>query len=163
MEGRGNALPEGNGDAVAPKSAGKAFCHGLVGGARGTMEHVTFQTVATGVAGDPKEPGKRSGGAVKRKRERFRLRRYVASSLKYHNSPRCMPSSPRHFLVDRQAVVVLSVGPVRIGEALDREIVGNEDGDAALVDPFEKAAVAPVEYGVAITEDIGVQACLPCR
>ena len=67
------------------------------------------------------------------------------------------------FLVDRQAVVTLSVTPVRIGETLDREIVGDEDGDAALVDPFEKAAVAPVEYGVAITEDIGVQACLPCR
>ena len=46
------------------------------------------QTVATGVTGEPTAPGRRSGGAVSRKRLRLRARSQSASSLRYQISPR---------------------------------------------------------------------------
>ena len=45
-------------------------------------------TVATGVAGDPTAPGRRSGGAVSRNRLRPLARSQSASSVRYHISPR---------------------------------------------------------------------------
>ncbi len=45
-------------------------------------------TVATGVAGEPTAPGRRSGGAVSRKRLRPLARSQSASSVRYHISPR---------------------------------------------------------------------------
>src|SRR5262249_7151367 len=48
-------------------------------------------TVATGVAGEPTAPGRRSGGAVRRKRLRLCSRSHLASGVKYQSSPRWMP------------------------------------------------------------------------
>ena len=39
-----------------------------------------IQTVAIGVKGEPTEPGKRSGGAVRKNEDRFALRKNAASS-----------------------------------------------------------------------------------
>lgn len=53
------------------------------------------QTVAMGVTGEPTMPGRRSGGAVRRKRLRSCSRSQVASSSRYQSSPRGTPSSNR--------------------------------------------------------------------
>ena len=53
------------------------------------------QTVATGVAGEPTAPGRRSGGAVSRKRERLRSRSHSARSFSHQISPRLRPSLNR--------------------------------------------------------------------
>src|SRR3989441_3264353 len=50
-----------------------------------------IQTVAIGVAGEPTAPGRRSGGAVSRKRLRPCSRSQRASAVRYHSSPRWMP------------------------------------------------------------------------
>ena len=54
-----------------------------------------LQTVATGVTGEPATPGMRSGGAVSRKRLRRASRNHAASSVRYHNSPKCIPNLTR--------------------------------------------------------------------
>ena len=48
-------------------------------------------TVATGVTGEPTAPGRRSGGAVRRKRLRLLARSQSASSESRHSSPRFTP------------------------------------------------------------------------
>ena len=48
----------------------------------------SLYTVATGVAGEPTAPGRRSGGAVSRNRLRPCARSQSASSVRYHISPR---------------------------------------------------------------------------
>ena len=53
-------------------------------------------TVAMGVTGEPTMPGRRSGGAVSRKRLRSCSRSQVASSWRYQSSPRGTPSLNRH-------------------------------------------------------------------
>ena len=53
------------------------------------------QTVAIGVSGEPTMPGRRSGGAVRRKRLRSCSRSQVASSWRYQSSPRGTPSLKR--------------------------------------------------------------------
>src|SRR5258708_21533297 len=62
---------------------------------RERQEHAGDQTVATGVAGDPTAPGRRSGGAVSRKRERFLSRNHSARSFSHQISPRLRPSLNR--------------------------------------------------------------------
>src|SRR5262245_40976611 len=52
-------------------------------------------TVATGVTGEPAAPGSRNGGAVSRKALRLFARSQSASSVRYHSSPRWMPSLNR--------------------------------------------------------------------
>src|SRR5581483_3896619 len=66
-----------------------AECIGNEGGER------VAQTVATGVAGEPTAPGRRSGGAVSRKRERFLSRSQSARSLSHQISPRFRPNLNR--------------------------------------------------------------------
>ena len=53
---------------------------------------IRLEAVAIGVVGDPTAPGNRKGGAVSRKRLRRRAFSHAFNSLRYHSSPRWMPS-----------------------------------------------------------------------
>src|SRR6266852_9455754 len=108
-------------------------------------EGLTRYTLPTGGAGEPTAPGRRSGGAVSRKRLRWCALSQSASAERYQISPRTTPSLKRQ---------CASKGPPRRGaRATPRPvIVGDERDEAAPGDPVEEALVAPVERGAGVVQ-----------
>jgi glucose/arabinose dehydrogenase len=75
-------------DLVRGRSASEILDTACGSGSGMTVEVVT---VATGVTGEPTAPGRRRGGAVRRKRLRLLARSQPASSERCHSSPRLTP------------------------------------------------------------------------
>ena len=82
-------------------------------------------------------PGRRSGGAVSRKRLRSCSRSQAASSCRYHISPSGHAELEQAEVVDRQERVAARVA-VLAEQALDRVVVGDQRRDLRVGDPLEQ-------------------------
>ena len=106
--------------------------------AAGSGQTGFLQTVAIGVSGEPTMPGRRSGGAVSRKRLRPCSRSHVASSWRYHISPSGTPSLNRHSWWIGSSVRLPSTERAAAEHRLDRVVVGDQRRDPRVGDPLEQ-------------------------